>query len=86
MSDVWNEGYFTDVGYTYGYYREINPVFQRFCLLLHGLAVGEAPDGAHCELGFGQGVSINLHAAANPGQFVGTDFNPAHAAHASTLK
>ena len=85
MSDVWNEGYFTDVGYTYGYYREINPVFQRFCLLLHGLAVGEAPDGAHCELGFGQGVSINLHAAANPGQFVGTDFNPAHAAHASTL-
>jgi hypothetical protein len=29
MSDVWNEGYFTDVDYTYGYYREINPVFQR---------------------------------------------------------
>ena len=34
MSNSWNEGYFTDVGYTFGYYREINPVFQRFCLLL----------------------------------------------------
>lgn len=85
MSDVWNEGYFTDVGYTYGYYREINPVFQRFCLLARGLAVGDAAEGLHCELGFGQGVSVNIHAAANPGQFVGTDFNPAHAAHANTL-
>lgn len=85
MSDVWNEGYFTDVGYTYGYYREINPVFQRFCLLLRGLAVGEAIEGTHCELGFGQGVSINIHAAANPGHFFGTDFNPAHVAHASQL-
>lgn len=36
MGEDWNEGYFTDVGYTFGYYREINPVFQRFCLLLRG--------------------------------------------------
>ena len=86
MSATWNEGYFTDIGYTYGYYRDINPVFQRFCLLLRGFA---APDSdshaAYCELGFGQGVSINHHAAAIPGQFVGTDFNPAHAAHAQSL-
>lgn len=85
MSEAWNEGYFTDVGYTYGYYREISPVYQRFCLLLRGFAVSDATQGAHCELGFGQGVSINLHAAATPGQFAGTDFNPAHAAHANTL-
>ena len=86
MSEVWNEGYFTDVGYTYGYYRDISPTFQRFCLLLRGFAMPEPkPDGAHCELGFGQGVSINHHAAATPGLFVGTDFNPAHAAHANTL-
>lgn len=86
MSEVWNEGYFTDVGYTYGYYREISPVFQRFCLLLKGFAVSE-PDSntAHCELGFGQGVSVNIHAATNPGRYVATDFNPAHAAHANTL-
>ena len=86
MSEVWNEGYFTDVGYTYGYYRDINPTFHRFCLLLRGFAAPEpTADSVHCELGFGQGVSINHHAAATPGLFVGTDFNPAHAAHANTL-
>lgn len=86
MSDAWNEGYVTDVGYTYGYYRELNPVFQRFCLLARGYSAPEAWAGSsHCELGFGQGVSINVHAAANPGHFMGTDFNPAHAAHANGL-
>lgn len=86
MSQAWNEGYFTDVGYTHGYYREINPVFQRFCLLLRGFAAPAAgPGSQHCELGFGQGVSVNIHAAANPGHYVATDFNPAHAAHALQL-
>ncbi len=86
MSEVWNEGYFTEVGYTYGYYRETSPVFQRFCLLLRGLAYNEpTATTAHCELGFGQGVSLIINAASNPGLFVGTDFNPAHAAHASGL-
>jgi SAM-dependent methyltransferase len=78
MSNAWNEGYFTDEGYTYGYSREINPVFQRYCLL-------ESTDGCHCELGFGQGVSINIHAAGNPGTYVGTDFHPGQAAHAIGL-
>lgn len=86
MSTEWNEGYFTDIGYTYGYYREINPVFQRFCLLARGYAAPEPTNEAeHCELGFGQGVSINIHAAANPGHYTGTDFSPAQAAHANTL-
>jgi len=85
MSSAWNEGYFTDEGYTYGYSREINPVFQRYCLLLRGYSSLENPDGVHCELGFGQGVSINIHAAGNPGSFVGTDFHPGHAAHARAL-
>lgn len=85
MGEDWNEGYFTDVGYTFGYYREINPVFQRFCLLLRGFASPEGGTPYHCELGFGQGISVNIHAAANPGQFVATDFNPSHAAHAIKL-
>lgn len=85
MSQTWNEGYFTDVGYTYGYYREINPVFQRFCLLLRGFDAPESSSAHHCELGFGQGVSVNIHAAANPGHYVATDFNPAHTAHANNL-
>ncbi|MBY8960302.1 class I SAM-dependent methyltransferase [Pseudomonas sp. MIS38] len=85
MSNAWNEGYFTDEGYTYSYSREINPVFQRFCLLLRGFATLENAGGYHCELGFGQGVSINIHAAANPGNYVGTDFTPSQAAHAIAL-
>lgn len=85
MSASWNEGYFTDEGYTFGYSREINPVFQRYCLLLRGFATLESSNGYHCELGFGQGVSINIHAAANPGSYVGTDFHPGQAANANAL-
>lgn len=32
----WNNGYFTKSTYTYGYYKELNPVFQKFCLLANG--------------------------------------------------
>ncbi len=54
--------------------------------MLRGLARNEIDETtAHCELGFGQGVSIAINAAANPGRFVGNDFNPAHAAHAREL-
>jgi SAM-dependent methyltransferase len=74
------------MGYTYGYYRETSPVYQRFCLLLRGLACNDPNEAtAHCELGFGQGVSVNINAAANPGRFVATDFNPAHTAHARDM-
>jgi SAM-dependent methyltransferase len=86
MSKVWSDGYFTATGYTYGYYRETSPVYQRFCLLLRGLASYDADaQSVHCELGCGQGVSVNINAAANPGQFIATDFNPAHAAHARSM-
>ncbi len=84
--NAWNDGYFTESTYTYGYYRELNPVFQKFCLLVHGFSTAQNLAGDnHCELGFGQGVSANIHAAANLGNFFGTDFNPAHAAHANEL-
>ena len=85
MSNTWNEGYFTEIGYTHGYYRELNPTFQRFCLLLRGFVVLESENMQHCELGFGQGVSINAHAAANSGIFYGTDFSPAQASQAIEL-
>src|SRR5690606_4507587 len=29
--------------------------------------------------------SVNIHAAANPGRYIATDFNPGHAAHANGL-
>ena len=40
----------------------------------------------YCDLGFGQGLTLNLLAAANAGsEFWGTDFNPAHATEAIRL-
>lgn len=83
MTD-WTAGYVADVGYTFGYYNELNP--QR--LLLPFLSSGYAPPeglGAACELGFGQGLSINVHAAASTAQWHGTDFNPSQAGFAQEL-
>lgn len=86
MTTNWTDGYQTEVNYTYGYYKELSPNYQKYCLLLSGI---DTPDNAqeqnHCELGFGQGVSLNVHTASNLGTFYGTDFNPAHAAHANIL-
>ena len=83
---MWTDGYFTEGTYTYGYYRELSPTWQRFCLLANGYEVASPDqDNVHCELGFGQGVSVNIHAATAQGTFIGTDFNPSHALHANLL-
>ena len=55
-----------------------------FSLLIEGYA--GLPPGPCCELGFGQGVSLAMHATANPARrWWGTDFNPGHAVHAAEL-
>lgn len=84
MTSDWTSGYVTDVHYTAGYYGELGPVRARFPML----AAGYAPPriGVACELGFGQGLSLAIHAAAQPGvQWWGTDFNPDQAAYAQAL-
>lgn len=82
MSD-WTAGYVADIGYTYGYYTELCP--QRFVLPLTQAGL-ESPDVKNaCELGFGQGVSVNLNAAASGIQWHGTDFNPSQAGFAQAL-
>lgn len=79
----WNSGYHTDTTYTYGYYGEINPIAMRFLLLASGVT---PPDvSTACELGYGQGVSINIHAAAEPIAWYGTDFNPAQVSFAQQM-
>lgn len=77
------DGYVTDVGYTHGYYPELNPVRMRLALLNAGIAVPEIATA--CELGFGQGLSINIHAAASATHWYGNDFNAAHAVFARQL-
>jgi SAM-dependent methyltransferase len=82
MSD-WTAGYVADIGYTYGYYSELNPLRVRLAFAQQGLAFPEV--GTACELGYGQGLSTNLHAAASVVQWHGTDFNPSQAAFAQSL-
>lgn len=80
---TWTSGYVADIGYTYGYYEHMNPMRLRLALLHAGLA---CPEVTHaCELGFGQGVSINVHAAAGLASWHGNDFNPTHVAYAQRL-
>ena len=76
MND-WSSGYVTDLDYTYGHYPELNPLHCRLALLQAGAHCPQFETA--CELGFGQGVSVNVHAAASATQWYGADFNPAHA-------
>ena len=87
MTTAWTDGYQTEVNYTYGYYKDLSPNYQKFCLLLNGVdCTSSNQEHHHCELGFGQGVSLNIHAVSNMATtFYGTDFNPAHAGHANNL-
>ena len=79
----WTQGYVTDIGYTHGYYSELNPQRIKLAFLNQGLAFPEV--GTACELGFGQGLSVNIHAAASAVQWHGTDFNPSQAVFAQDL-
>lgn len=82
----WTEGYVADVGYTFGYYGELNPLRSHWAFLNAGLVPPLLPaGGAACELGFGQGVSVAVHAAASRTEWWGTDFNPSQAGHAQEL-
>jgi SAM-dependent methyltransferase len=84
MSD-WTSGYVVDrdAGYTYGYYGELNPLRARAAFIASGLVPPKFENA--CELGFGQGMSVNLHAAASKTHWWGTDFNPAQASFAQEL-
>lgn len=82
MSD-WSAGYVADIGYTFGYYDELNPLRVKLAFLNNGLVCPEF--GTACELGFGQGMSTNIHCAASVTQWYGTDFNPAQAGFAHNL-
>jgi hypothetical protein len=56
MND-WNEGYITDVDYTYGFYKEMAPAAIRFALLAAGYESPPVDRFSYCELGYGQGAA-----------------------------
>jgi SAM-dependent methyltransferase len=83
----WTSGYVADIGYTHGFYRELTPAMLGLVALARGQRspVNGGPL-TYCELGCGQGFSVNLLAAANPHiDFYATDFNPAHIVGAKAL-
>ena len=82
MND-WTSGYVADIDYTFGHYYELNPQRVKLAFLNAGLVVPEI--GSACELGFGQGLSANLHAAASVCSWQGTDFIPSQVGFAKEL-
>lgn len=82
MND-WTSGYVADVDYTYGYYDVLNPMRCQLGLMNAGICSPKIETA--CELGFGQGISVNVHAAASEIEWFGTDFNPSQAAFAQDL-
>ena len=79
----WTSGYVADIDYTYGYYNELNPNRANLAVLNAGYAPPSS--GVHCELGFGQGLSVNIHTAASGSTWYANDFNPSQAAFAQSL-
>jgi SAM-dependent methyltransferase len=79
----WDEGYTVDVDYVREYFGDWIPDRVRFALLSNGW---QAP-ALHtaCELGYGQGVTLAIGAAAGSTTWTGTDFNPSHAVFARAL-
>ena len=83
----WKDGYITEIEYVHGVYRELGPSVLNFVLLLQSMQPIALQEGfTYCDLGCGQGESVNLFAACHPeGQFHAIDFNPAHIAGARGL-
>lgn len=77
------DGYNIDVDYSYGYYRELSPLKFRFNCLIRGIKPPTISTA--CELGYGNGISLNIHSAASNIQWYGTDFNSSQANFANEL-
>jgi hypothetical protein len=82
-STYWTSGYVADIPYTYGYFAEMNPYRVPLSFINAGLLPPKFESA--CELGFGQGVSINVHAAASSVRWYGTDFLPGQTLFARQL-
>ena len=81
----WTSGYVAEIDYTHGYYREMSPLILQLCMLSKHQAHRVGRPLRYLELGFGQGLSLNIHAATSDGEFWGTDFNPTQAANAREI-
>lgn len=76
--------YIIDHGWQFTYHATLSPSYIRFSLAMAGI---EAPAiRRYCELAYGYGVSLLIHAACNQDiAWMGTDINPQHADFARNL-
>ena len=83
MDAHWTQGYVSEITYPHAYIAELNPLRLQLPFLAAGLAVPQIRTA--CDLGFGQGLSVNIHAAASGVQWHGNDFIAEQAANACRL-
>lgn len=79
----WTEGYISEINYTCGYYAELNPTRAKLAFVNAGIDFPKVNNA--CELGYGLGLSINIHAATTNTNWYGNDFNASQALFAQNL-
>lgn len=72
----WDDGYVSQIEYDHGYYQTLGPLAIKLAALANGHQCLTKSSLRYLELGFGQGLSLNIHAAACDGEFWGNDFMP----------
>src|SRR5215469_12901477 len=67
----WTAGYVTEIEYLWNYSRVLCPSVLRLVCLSAGVAPLARRPVRYLELGYGLGLSLNIHAAACAGEFWG---------------
>lgn len=90
-SPVDEKNFDAEMEYTFGFFPFLKPRNLMLVCLMQGIRppvdmAGDDQSLAYCELGCGQGVTLNVFAAADAGgHYVGIDYNPAQIANARML-
>lgn len=81
----WSKGYYTDSGYTYGFYHQLTPLSIYWAALIKGHIL-PIDKFRYVDLGCGQGYNLIINAINHPdAEFVGLDLMPEHIQHATLL-
>jgi hypothetical protein len=81
----WSKGYYTDTGYTCGFYSQLTPlsIFWAALIKNHVLPIDSF---RYIDMGCGQGYSLIMNAMNHPNaEFIGLDLMPEHIQHATVL-
>lgn len=79
------DGYRYDFVFNHAYHRPLSPTWLRLLANTGSFEFPASRPLRYLELGYGTGVNLVVHAAAVPGEYWGTDINPAHAREARSL-